>query len=286
MDKKSLKTAYLQQDIGILGFWISIVGIILSIYTEETNGTEYLIMFLILCVPVLFCLYKMPLLSFALTGTQILVYAIYKIYNWAVWNEPITGASYAWLVIPAAVIFFLQIFVYGTTVIELKNEILREQVEELVVIDPLTGLYNQRGLFAEVTRQMSYVKRNKMKICMMVVKLKYDQELRSILSVNQFGRLRQEMAEIAEDTLRMEDRLYAIDENGTLAVLLTCDKAGAQVVERRLKAAFEDKAAFRNIVDNTIKVETKIGYVEYDEEKVSSAMDFLRQAENEVQYDV
>lgn len=125
-----------------------------------------------------------------------------------------------------------------------------------------------------------------MKICMMVVKLKYDQELRSILSVNQFGRLRQEMAEIAEDTLRMEDRLYAIDENGTLAVLLTCDKAGAQVVERRLKAAFEDKAAFRNIVDNTIKVETKIGYVEYDEEKVSSAMDFLRQAENEVQYDV
>lgn len=284
--KKEIKMSYLMQDLGLLGFLICIIGVILSIYSTKGDKIEYLVMFLILCVPILFCIYKMPLFSLAVTGAQTLAYAIYKLYQWSAWNETITTADYVWLFIPAVAMACLQIFVYGMTAIELKNEILREQVDELVYVDALTGLYNRRGLYNDLTRQIAYAKRNGMKMGLMVMKLKYEQELKNILSDSQFRGLRQTLAEIVEDSLRVEDRLYAADEDGTLVVLLTCDKAGAEIVERRLKAAVSEKDAFRDIVEHTLKVEIKVGYVEYEEEKITNAMDFLQQAENEVQYDV
>ena len=285
---KKLDTAHLEQDLGILGFLICVFCIILLEYLAQgAEKTECLLMFLVLCVPVLFCTYKMPLAAYVFTGVQVLGYAAYKLYRWSIWGEQISGISYAWLVLPIATVAALRLFGNGVTQLEMKNELLREQVEELVVIDPLTGLYNRRGLYNELTRQIAHSKRNGENIVLMVISLKYEQELRSILSAPQFNHLRQRMAEVIEDHLRLEDRLYALKQDGTLALLLAnCDKNGAAVVERRLRAALLDKKTFHEIVDQTIKVEAKIGYVVYDQETVKTAMDFLAQAESELQYDV
>lgn len=285
--RQKLWKTYLEEDIGMLGFLVCVFFLLLCMFwAEGAEKTECLLMFLILCVPILFFVYKMPLIAYSLTGVQILVYAVYKLYRWSVWGDGFSAVSYAWLVLPAAVMVSLRLFTYGVTKLELKNELLREQVEELVIIDSLTGLYNLRGMVNELTRQMSRAQRNNEKIVLMEVKLKYEQELRSILSAQQFDKLRQRMAELVEDMLRIEDRVFAIDENGTLAILLNCDSAGAKVVERRIRSVLGEKSAFHGIVAQTVKVDLKMGYAEYDREKMESAMDFFRQTENELQYDV
>lgn len=285
--EKSTKTIYLLQDLGFLGFLMSIVAIIIVICAaEQSERIESLIMFLILCVPIMLSVYKMPMLAYCIAGLQILGYTIYKIYMWSAWSEKLSFVAYAWILIPVVSIVCAQMFMYGLVQLELKNEILRDQVEELVLIDPLTGLYNQRGLYNDLTRNIALSKRNNTSIGIMVVRLKYEQELRQILSLNQFNRLKQVMAEIVEDSLRIEDRLYSIDENGTLVIFMHCDKSGAEVVENRLKSIISEKYAFQEVIESTIKVEVKVGYVQYDQEKITDAIDFLQQAENEVQYDV
>lgn len=281
-------TAHLMEDIGVLGFLLCIFFIILlGFLAEGEEKTECILMFLILCAPMLFCVYRMPLAAYTLAGVQILGYAVYKLYRWSLWSESITLVSFAWIGLPVLAIATLQLFMQGVTRLERKNKLLQEQVEELVVIDPLTGLYNRRGLYNELTRQMAHSRRNGEKIALMEIQLKYAQELRGILSARQFNQLRQRMAEIIENLLRIEDRLYAVDENGTLVLLLlNCDQAGAAVVERRLRTALLERDAFHGIAERTIKVEAKIGYVEYDQESTQTAMEFLNRAESELQYDV
>ena len=46
------------------------------------------------------------------------------------------------------------------------------------------------------------------------------------------------------------------------------------------------RSSLRHILDRAIKVEIKTGCFEYDEEKVSNAIEFKQKAENELQYDV
>lgn len=267
--EKGSRIAYLKQDLGLLCFLGCIFAVIVTAFVADTGTerTECLILFLILFVPGLFSVYKMQILANALAGIQVIAYTIYKIYQWSVYGIAITAVAYAWVFIPIATVGALWLFGQGMTQIELKNELLREQVEELVVIEPTTGLYNRRGLYTELNRQMSYARRNSTKLAVLELRLKYEQELRRILSQNQFAMLRQRMAELVENSLRMEDRLYAIDQEGTLVAVLNTDKAGAELVERRLKSVLSDEKAFANIVDRTLKVEIKAGAVEYDQRK-------------------
>lgn len=287
MEKKKILSTHLLQDIGLLGFLISIFVIILSMFFAKGNERmECLVMFLILFVPLILCAYKMRIIAYALTGIQILSYTIYKVYQWSAWNESITAVAYVWVLIPVLVIASFSLFIYASTQLEMNNEVLREQVEELVMVDSLTGLYNLRSLYNDLTHQMAYSERNDMKITLMIMQLKYEQELQTILSRNQFAQLRQKMAELVEDALRIEDRLYAVDQVGTLAMILTCDKAGAAIVDKRLKAVMQEKEAFSDIVEKAIKVDVKVGYLEYDKENITNAINFFKQTENELQYDV
>lgn len=285
---KKMNFAHWAQDLGILGFLACIFCIILLMYlAQDTEQLECLLMFLVLCVPALFCAYKMPLVAYAFSGVQTLGYVAYKLYRYTIWGEHLTFVSYAWLFLPLLTISALRLFGSGVSQLENKNELLREQVEDLVLIDSLTGLYNRKGLYNELTRQIAHSKRNGENIVLMVIALKYAQELQGILSTTQFNHLLQKMAEVIEDHLRLEDRLYILKQDGTFALLLVnCDLSGASVVERRLRTILLDKNTFRGIVDQTIKVEVKIGSALYNPVTIHTAMDFLASAEGELQYDV
>ncbi len=274
-------------DLGILGFLIGIFGIMLLMYyAQDKEKTECLILFLVLLVPVIFCVFKMRLFSFAITGLMVLSYTVYKIYMWSAWSLPITLISYVWVFIPVWIVGCLSLYEYSSEQIELKNELLSGQVEELVMIDPLTGLYNRKSLYNDLEHQIAYTIRNEMSLSLMIIELKYEQELRSILSKKQFEQVCQTLAERVEDSLRLEDRLYAVDNRGSVAVLLYCDKAGAGVVAARLRAAIAKKDAFRNVMEKTIKVDVKIGYLQYDKKTISNGMELFKKTENELQYDV
>ena len=120
--------------------------------------------------------------------------------------------------------------------VEIENAVLKKQIEELVVVNPLTKLYNLRSLYNDLNVQVSYAERNKVPLSLMIIVLKYESELRSVLSRHNYEMVIQRLAQLVVDTVRVEDKTYSIDNKGSLAVILTCDKSGSDIAMRRIKS--------------------------------------------------
>ncbi len=155
------------------------------------------------------------------------------------------------------------------------------------MIDPLTGFYNLRSMFMDIQTQISYAERNNNMISLMILKPRYQKELKSVLKKLQYEEVLTRLAKYVYDTVRLEDRVYSIDGEGSLGVVLTCDKKGAQVVEARLRNKISEPLAFAGIATSPIRVEVKIGCLEYKKEEYQrDARLFKKKVEEEVEYDI
>lgn len=285
-NKKSF--GYLFQDIGLVLLLACLfTGAITVSYTPRAMLFEAVIMLLGTFTALLFAGFKMFGISCVLAGLEVTIYTAYRLYLFLSYDTEIPLLSFVWIFLPIVTVAVMYLFVSGNHRLELENDILREQVEELVMVNPLTKLYNLRSLYYDLNVQKSYAERNKMPLSLMVIVLKYEAELASILSRQNYERVIQRLAQIVVDTVRVEDKTYSIDDKGSLAIIMTCDKTGSDIAIRRLKSRISEKDAFSGITDAAIKIDVKIASMEYDKEEYGDNMMLFKQrVENELQYDV
>ena len=75
--------------------------------------------------------------------------------------------------------------------------------------------------------------------------------------------------------------------NGGFGIILTCDKEGTKLVEKRLRGKLDDPKWFEGISDKQIRTEVKIGYLQYEKAKYNrNANEFKDDVEEEVNYDM
>ncbi|HKM21282.1 MAG TPA: GGDEF domain-containing protein [Lachnospiraceae bacterium] len=281
-------TGYLFQDVGIF----LLLGTILASTLVVANVSEGLfmesmVMMLAIFIAMLFAAFKMSSLAIITAGFQVLAYSVYKLFMSYAYGASIEWICYAWIILPIAGVGSMIMFVSGSHRTETENDILKEQVNELVMVNALTGLYNLRSLYNDMTKQISYTERNHLPLSLMIIKLKYEPELRKVLSRSHYEALIQKLSVLVTDAVRIEDRIYSIDNNGSVAVLLTCDKKGTEFVVRRIKAAVSDKDAFAGITEEAIKVDVKVATMQYVKEEFGEDVILFKQkVENELQYDV
>jgi GGDEF domain-containing protein len=122
----------------------------------------------------------------------------------------------------------------------------------------------------------------------MIIRLRYPAEMRKVLKAAQYEKVIKQLSILLVDTVRLEDRVYSIDENGGFAVILTCDKEGTKIVENRLRNKMDDPKWFEGIAEKQqIRTEVKIGYLQYDKSKYNrNANMFKDDVEEEVNYDM
>lgn len=282
-----ISTDHVLQDLGILFLVICLfVASVITATAPESSTVVYIIMLIGLFLVVLLAAYKVNYLATVCTGFEVLVFLVYKIYNATSYGTSIILTDYVWLFLPMLVLGSMLLFLRANTSIELANDLLREQVDELVMINPLTGLYNLRSMYNDLERDMAYASRHDLPISLLVMRLRYEPELRSILSKSSYEQLLQRLAGIVEDLLRREDKVYSIDSSGAIGVILTCDKAGIEAVIARIRSNVSAKDAFAGITDKPIKVEVCFGACQYDKNTIHNAMEFKLRAEGEMQYDV
>ncbi len=277
----------LAQDLGLLLYLLSQLAAALVIaFSADSRRMEYIILFAVMAASALLASYRFRYLSAGLTGLQILAFAVYTLFRALVQGEAIAATDYAWVFLPLLSLAGIQLFIGEMYRIERTNERLNEQMESVVLLDSLTGLYNLRALYIDLQRQMAYCARSHSPISLMVIRLRYADELHGLLSRQHFDQVVQRLAEILSEQVRLEDRCYAADlVNGEFAVLLTCNKEGTAFVRRRIETACSRPDAFAGIIDKSIRVDLRIACVEYDE-SISSAIEFKRKADSEMQYDV
>lgn len=281
------KYTVLIQDIGLLVFLISLLSSMAVLYA---GGRELLlensVMLFLTVVGIVLVTFSIDLAAFITVGSQIICYTAYKLFMLYQKGIVLDVYSFSWLVLPIVIVGSMRLFCSGRNRLELENSVLRQQVEELVMIDPLTGLYNLRSFYYDIDRQIRYTRRNNLPLTLMIIKLRYAHELKRILSQKNFDSLNQRLAEIVGDAIRVEDKQYSIDKDGSLAIILTCDEAGGALVRNRIRSMVGEKSAFDKITDTSIKVEVQIAYVQYREEMGNDGVYFKQSVEKELQYDV
>ena len=188
--------------------------------------------------------------------------------------------SLGWILVPGLTVLGYSFIDKSKKEVERSQEVMNEQINELVMTDPVTGLYNLRSMYMDIQTQISYAERNNKNICLMILRPKYLNELKAVLVKKEFNDVVIRLSKAVCDTVRLEDRVYAIDSEGSFGVILTCDLAGARLVEERLAEKLNDNELYEGVKeDNEIRVEMMMGCVQYDEEIDRDAILLKKQAE-------
>ncbi|MBR2275414.1 MAG: GGDEF domain-containing protein [Lachnospiraceae bacterium] len=276
-----------QHDIGIS---IMLVGLLLCAIVLYAGGDELftgsLIMTLITFAIALLASFQLVTLAIVLAGVSTVTHIGIRIFQMASQGSDFSGVVFLWLLIPGLTVLGATLYVRGQKKLQTENALLRRQVEELVMIDPLTNLYNLRSMFMDMQTQVSFAERNNQHISLMVIKMKYHEELKKVLKKAQYEQVLIKVSKYVVSTVRLEDRVYAIDDEGSLAIILTTDKAGCKSVVERLNHKLDDPDAFTDISTHPIRVEVKIGYLEYDNKLFKrDAKEFLAKVVEECDFD-
>lgn len=285
---KKRATGYLIQDLGLVLFLLCVGVMAMAVgNADQSLQLEFVIMLLATFLAIMLAGFKLNSLSIVASGFAILTYTAYKVYCSYAYSDEIALLCYVWIFLPIASVGAMQMFIYGSRQTEMENDVLKEQVEELVMINSLTGLYNLRSLYNDLQKQTAYAERNGMNVCLMIIRLRYEQELRNVLSRSHYEALIQKMAQTVVDVVRVEDRTYSLDNKGTIGVILTCDQEGSEYAKKRIKSALEKPDTFQGITDGAILVEVQIAGLQYDKEQYGNDMiSFKQKVESELQYDV
>lgn len=192
---------------------------------------------------------------------------------------------YIWMVL---IPVFTIIFAYKGKLIkdiQIENYNLKKENIELVMIDKETGLRNSQSFFEELQGYMNIYKRYGILVHLMLVKIKYQDEVIKILGKSKYDRIVKLLSKEIDGMLRMEDKKYLLrDENMFGIIFLTLSNDG-ELVKNRLKHTIEQIRIEEDFIDK-IKIEVTIGLAQYDQESVNNSFEFFKMAENDMEYDV
>lgn len=286
MNKKDVSGKTLQ-DVGICVLLVALfAATIACALADPTLFSENILMTAVTFAAVLMAAFRVTGFAIVMAALQTLIFFVFKVYGMFVLNNPISTSSYFWIVIPGLSVLGMVMFIKGVARLQLDNNILSKQVEELIMIDPLTGFYNLRSMFMDIQTQISFAERNNKKICLMILRPRYRKELKDVLKKNQYETAIVKLSKYVFDTVRLEDRVYSIDGDGTIGVLLTCDRAGSRLVEERLRNKIENESAFQDIAEKPIRMDIQLGCLEYTSDYNRDAILFKSQVEEELAYDI
>ncbi len=291
VEKKSIMRKGDGKVISYLGLGLVLLAFILAVVVTNVAGSEYfaenLIMTICLAIAVVITVSGYLTIAIIVAAVGTIIFAGLKAYSLIALSKDIPPLSFLWIVLPAMCVVGIALFIKRYSPLTLENALLKKQIAELVMIDPVTGLYNLRSMFMDIQTQISYAERNNSPISLMILRLRYPAEMRKVLKAAQYEKVIKQLSLLIVDTVRLEDRVYSIDENGGFGIILTCDREGTKIVEKRLRAKLDDPKWFEGISDKQIRTEVRIGHLQYDKAKYNrNANNFKDDVEEEVNYDM
>ena len=275
------------EDIGIS---VLLIALFTATIVDSLGGeflfTENLVMTIVTFVAVLLAAIRVTNIPAIVAGIATVSFIAYKIYQMFAQGGTIELLSYLWIAIPGLAVLGMSLFSKGIQRLQRDNNVLSKQVEDLIMIDPLTGFYNLRSMYMDIQTQISYAERNNTYISLMIIRPRYRKELKDVLKKDQYEKVLVSFSKLVYETVRLEDRVYSLDSDGTVGVLLTCDRQGAKLVEKRIRSKIEKTNAFENIAEKPIRMEIQLGFLEYKKEYNRDAIKFKSLVEEEVAYDI
>ena len=281
--KKQKYTGKAAYDFGtVLIFCAFVIASVVMANCGQELYKENLVMVAVTFTVAVLAAFRVINAAMLLAAIQTVIYIGIKIAS-MVSSDEINKVSFGWIVVPLLLVIGYSFVNRGKVEQERSQQVMSEQINELIMTDPVTGLYNLRSMYMDIQTQISYAERNNKQICLMILQPKYVSEMKKVLKQKEFEEVVVRLSKVVCDTVRLEDRVYSIDSEGSFGVILTCDLAGSKLVEERLKNRFRDKGLFAGVVtNNELKIEMQLGCVQYDENLNRDAIKFKQMAQNAV----
>lgn len=200
---------------------------------------------------------------------------------------PVPNLLYFWCVMLPAFAVCARCLSKNASKLQKTVMALEKNIAELVTIDDMTGLKNQKQFMSDTDAYMHIAKRYNLKLALMVAELRFQDDVERIVGKQNMGDIILHVSHAVTQTVRNEDLVYIVDtQRFCFAVLMiTNDYDGIKIAVERTKKRISDInmndiARFANVDLNM-----RIGYVTLEQD-YDSALEFLNAAKHELEYDV
>ena len=263
----------LMQDLGIFLFIMCVLaGAMITALAGKDLLYQHTVLMMAMMGIALLVVLRAQTAGTVLTAVSLLAFTVYKLYSRIAFHAPIELTAYAWPLILLGVLGGTNLFISLYASIEGINGVLNRRIDELTVLDPLTGLENMRSMISSLRRYMAFSERNGTPMGLMMIRLRYAEELRKVLSRQQFNDLRVMLANVIQDALRVEDRVYSMDDAGSMGIIFFSAEAGRDMLP--------------GLVGQKLVVEISVVWKMYRPELGKDAMRMISEVENEFAYEV
>ena len=275
----------LYQDLGLLLFLLAVLAAaLITSLSDKTLLYQHVVLMMAIMLSAMITGLRTRVGGIIISGITILLFAIYKLFNRFAYYVQIEWTAYLWPLIILAALTGMMTFISYFSQITGVNSLLNIRLDQLTVMDPLTGLENNRAMISSLARYMALSERKGTEMGLMLIRLRYAEELKKVLTKNQFTNLRHTLASTVQDVIRMEDRVFSIDDDGSLGIIYF--STGASFLKGRILTAVANKNMLPDLNEQLLTVDLSIVYKQYDPELKKDAIRFVNDTEKEFAYDV
>jgi GGDEF domain-containing protein len=178
--------------------------------------------------------------------------------------------------------------IFAKRVNSLEDETMRQQVqlEELVTVDELTGLKNQKAFLGDAEVYIHLAARYKYELIYMVAGFKYMREIKTFVGGKNMDVFCRKVSESMVQKLRKEDQVYMIDRENNIwgLLLINNNPDSAGMIIDRMKEKIKEIDPSRIAKMQNLDVEMRFGAAVYAPE--TTPIELLSKARKEMEFDV
>ncbi|OBR64744.1 diguanylate cyclase [Paenibacillus oryzae] len=214
-------------------------------------------------------------------------FGTYTLYESLVVGGTINSANYFWLLMTPLFTVVTWMFSYASRRLQSENEQLRKTNDRHATMDEKTNLRNSRSFQNDASIFMALSTRYQIPLTLLVINVKYWDELRRMISEDEMNDAILELSKVGQTSIRTNDALYMLNsENPTWGMLLFTDRPGANIVIDRLRQKVKEMNTAEFSARYKVELSLKIGAVQYEQESLTTPLEFIVKARKELEYDV
>ncbi|WP_379138942.1 diguanylate cyclase domain-containing protein [Paenibacillus sp. sgz500958] len=274
-------------DAAFLFFFVLIYISVVYISGNPDQYVQNIIIMNIACLLAIVTYFTNVTAGLVLNLVFIFTYGFFIVYQTVSRGESIGVNTYFWLIVTPLLTVVVWMFTYMSRELQMENDRLHKQNLNLAAVDENTDLRNSLSFQKDATIFTGISLRYQIPLTLLVVKVKYWNEIRRLIPEEQLGEAIYDVSQLNQSSIRTNDALYLLDkEDATWGLLLFTDQEGAKIVIERIKLKLKELNDSGFTEKYRVSLGLKIGAVQYSPDTIENPLDFIVQAKKQLEYDV
>lgn len=253
-------------------------------FLSTENTVQFMVLLNILYLLLIITYFTSVTVSLICSMLYVFGYGSYILYEVVAARQTISAYSYFWLaIIP---LLCLPLAFFRSFLADLQERMIHtaQREDELLGFDEHTQSLNEHVFYYFLPRFMSMAQRGYIKLTVLVIRLRYYDEIRRIIGADGVEQLYREIGKSIDDSTRAEDIPYFTSDGNFVLIAIT-DAKGGTIVKDRVREGLNLLYIRDRLRQYNLTVDVQIGLSEYDGSKIT-ALELEKQAEKDLEFDL